>query len=111
MSTNVEEANQQPAGVADERSVAPLCSHCRMPLPAYDGGLRHYGTHTAHQENECLRLMQAEIDRLRTALQSIADFKGDDGQPMRNFMWVRGLARDALTTNAGLTGPQRPTQE
>jgi hypothetical protein len=42
-----------------------LCSHCRFSLPASDSGLRHYGTHTAHQENECLRLLHAEIERLR----------------------------------------------
>lgn len=47
---------------------APLCSHCGFTLPKHDGGLRHYGTHTAHQENECLRLLHAEINRLRAAL-------------------------------------------
>lgn len=44
--------------------VRALCSHCRFPLPASDSGLRHYGTHTAHQESECLRLLHAEIERL-----------------------------------------------
>jgi hypothetical protein len=48
-----------------DRDVGRLCSHCRFPLPNHDGGLRHYGTHTAHQENECLRLLHAELDRLR----------------------------------------------
>lgn len=47
---------------------APLCSHCGFTLPKHDGGLRHYGTHIAHQENECLRLLHAEIARLRAAL-------------------------------------------
>ena len=41
------------------------CSHCGFPLPASGGGLRHYGTHTAHSENECLRLLHAEIGALR----------------------------------------------
>lgn len=42
------------------------CSYCGFPLPANGrGGLRHYGTHTAHAESECLRLLQAEIERLR----------------------------------------------
>ena len=41
-----------------------VCSHCRFPLPESDSGLRHYGTHTAHQESECLNLLRAEIDRL-----------------------------------------------
>lgn len=48
-----------------DREVRPHCSHCRFPLPASDSGLRHYGTHTAHQESECLRLLHAEIERLR----------------------------------------------
>jgi hypothetical protein len=39
-----------------------------MPLPASDSGLRHYGLHTAHQEHECLRLLHAEIGRLREVL-------------------------------------------
>lgn len=47
-----------------EREVRQLCSHCRFPLPSSTSGLRHYGLHTAHQENECLRLLHSEIDRL-----------------------------------------------
>ena len=47
-----------------DREVRPHCSHCHFPLPASDSGLRHYGTHTAHQESECLRLLHAEIGRL-----------------------------------------------
>lgn len=56
-----------------ERTVRPHCSHCRFPLPASDSGLRHYGTHTAHQENECLRLLHAEIERLSAALRKAND--------------------------------------
>lgn len=44
------------------------CGHCRFPLPEDGRGLRHYGTHTAHAESECLRLLHAEIERLRSAL-------------------------------------------
>lgn len=47
---------------------APTCSHCGFTLPKHGGGLRHYGTHTAHQEAECLRNLHAEITRLRQQL-------------------------------------------
>lgn len=50
--------------------VMPHCSHCGFPLPANRSGLRHYGTHTAHKENECLRLLQAEIASLKDAAHS-----------------------------------------
>lgn len=50
--------------------VMPHCSHCGFPLPANRSGLRHYGTHTAHQENECLRLLHAEIAALKDAVRS-----------------------------------------
>ena len=56
--------------------VGPLCSHCGFPLPEYGTGLRHYGTHTAHQESECLRLLHAEIERLQDEVakwQGLAD--------------------------------------
>lgn len=46
----------------------PVCSHCGFPLTSNGMGLRHYGTHVAHQEYECLRLLHAEIDRLREEL-------------------------------------------
>ena len=44
------------------------CSRCHFPLPANTSGCRHYGTHTAHQEYECMRLLHAEIERLNAAL-------------------------------------------
>jgi hypothetical protein len=50
---------------------APLCSHCGFTLPKHIGGLRHYGTHTAHQEWECLRLLHAEIARLREEMSCV----------------------------------------
>lgn len=46
------------------------CSHCGFPLRGSSSGWRHYGTHTAHQENECLRLLHAEIDGLKDAVRS-----------------------------------------
>ena len=46
------------------------CSHCGFPLPRHGSGLRHYGTHTAHQEHECLRLLHAEIAALKDAVHS-----------------------------------------
>ena len=56
-----------------DQPVRPLCSHCRFPLPTRDSGLRHYGTHTAHQENECLRLLHAEIERLTGVVKKAND--------------------------------------
>lgn len=43
---------------------AIVCAHCHFPLPESGSGLRHFGTYTAHQESECLRLLLAEIERL-----------------------------------------------
>ena len=37
------------------------CSHCYAPIQARHSGLRHFGTHTAHQEYECLRILHARI--------------------------------------------------
>ena len=42
------------------------CSHCGFPLIGNSSSFRHYGTSTAHQEDECLRLLKAEIDRLKS---------------------------------------------
>lgn len=68
----MEQSNQAVEGPL-ERRVRPHCSHCRFPLPASDGGLRHYGTHTAHQESECLRLLHAEIERLTSVVKKAND--------------------------------------
>lgn len=67
---------------------APLCSHCRFPLPKHGGGLRHFGFTTAHQENECLRLLHAEIERLTAALAQAQE-------DARRYRWLR----EALTNN------------
>ena len=40
------------------------CSHCYAPIQARHSGLRHFGTHTAHQEYECLRILHARIAEL-----------------------------------------------
>lgn len=62
----------QPADAGPlERTVKPLCAHCGFALPASGTGVRHYGTHTAHQENECLRLLHAEIARLTALNQTL----------------------------------------
>lgn len=59
-----------PGIVGVDRQVRP-CSHCRMTVEGYSfGSLRHYGTHTAHREEECLRLLHAKIERLRADLWS-----------------------------------------
>lgn len=50
--------------MSTETDTASACSHCGFPLPKHGGGLRHYGTHTAHQESECLDLLRAHIRSL-----------------------------------------------
>jgi hypothetical protein len=67
------EQNSQAVEDPLERRVRPHCSHCRFPLPESDGGLRHFGTHTAHQESECLRLLHAKIARLSASLRKAND--------------------------------------
>ena len=47
------------------------CSHCGFPIHGSASGLRHYGTHIAHQENECLRLLMADRGRLRAEVESL----------------------------------------
>jgi hypothetical protein len=60
-----------PDSAALSKASAPMstCSHCGFPLRT-SSGLRHYGTHTAHQESECLRLLHAEIAQLKDAVRS-----------------------------------------
>jgi hypothetical protein len=60
---------QTPAEVGSNAQLG-RCSHCGFALPPNSSGLRHFGTHTAHQEAECLRLLHAEIDGLRDAVRS-----------------------------------------
>ena len=50
---------------AIELAAPPDCSHCGFPILGSYSGLRHYGTHMAHQESECLQLLHAELARLR----------------------------------------------
>jgi len=68
------EANKQgqPLGLASTAGLGHMenCSHCGFPLRRNSSGLRHYGTHTAHQESECLRLLHAEIASLKDAVRS-----------------------------------------
>ena len=45
---------------------SPICSHCQRPIIGRPA--RHFGTHIAHAESECLQILQAEIERLRAAL-------------------------------------------
>ena len=63
------------------------CSHCGFPLPSSASGLRHYGTHTAHRESECLRLLHAEIARLSGELK-----KANEQSEHFERMWY--LAKD-----------------
>lgn len=65
MSKATEDAGRLDSPLSDQLGPTHNCSHCGFPLPKSTSGLRHYGTHTAHQESECLRLLQAEIERLR----------------------------------------------
>ena len=52
----------------------PTCSHCGFPLIGSSSSFRHYGTHVAHQENECLRLLIAERNALKAeCMQEDAD--------------------------------------
>lgn len=60
-------------GTLLDEMVRPHWSHCRFPLPRSDSGLRHYSTHTEHQESECLRLLHAEIERLTGVVKKAND--------------------------------------
>ena len=41
------------------------CGNCGFPLPENRNGCRHFGTSIAHQEYECVDLLQREIAALR----------------------------------------------
>lgn len=66
--TTTEDAPSDEPGIVRSTEELSLCSHCGFPLPKGGSGLRHYGTHTAHQESTCLRMLHAEIERLKAAL-------------------------------------------
>lgn len=64
------EETPREVGLSDGLGHMGNCSHCGFPLRRNSGGLRHYGTHTAHQESECLRLLHSEIAGLKDAVRS-----------------------------------------
>ena len=64
------DAGPKGSGLSEGLGPTYNCSHCGFPLRRNSGGLRHYGTHTAHQESECLRLLHAEIAGLKDAVRS-----------------------------------------
>ena len=70
--------------MSDMPPLPPTCSHCGFPLIGSSSSFRHYGTHTAHQENECLRLLIADRDALRkfaqVAMQSWPEGDVDGGE-------------------------------
>jgi hypothetical protein len=80
------------AGSPLDCGVRPRCSHCGFPLPASGGGLRHYGTHTAHQESECLQLLHAEIARLTTCLKAA----NDQAEHFERVWYLRGYENERL---------------
>jgi len=51
------------ANMGEVIAEGPVCSHCMRPIVGRP--LRHYGTHVAHAEYECLQILHAEIERLR----------------------------------------------
>lgn len=55
-----------PGIVGVDRQVRQRCSHCGREIVGRPA--RHFGTHVAHQEDECLRILHAEIERLHEAL-------------------------------------------
>ena len=77
------------------------CSHCGFPIHGSASGLRHYGTHIAHQENECLRLLMADRDRLRAEVQrlriALEQIELEANQP-----YIQRIAAEALA----LTNPK-----
>lgn len=69
-----------------------ICGLCRAPIQNGHGGLRHFGTFTAHQEYECLRILHARIAELErerdvaraeiarlTTLRPMSEWHEDDG--------------------------------
>ena len=67
-----------------------ICGHCHFPIHPSEP-MRHFGFFVAHQEAECLRLLQAEIERLRAHLAPIA--------ANNDFLFLAEMAeaaRDAL---------------
>lgn len=59
-----------------------ICSHCHLPIHPSDGGLRHFGFYTAHQESRCLELLRMRI----TGLEADAE----------RYRWLRDRAGNAV---------------
>jgi len=49
-----------------------VCGHCIRPIDPNRSGLRHFGFSVAHQENECLNILLAEIAELQAVFNSVA---------------------------------------
>ena len=76
------------------KPLPPTCSHCGFPLIGSSSSFRHYGTHTAHQENECLRLLIADRDALRKFAQAVMQSWPDgdvDGGELQDAALSAGL--------------------
>ena len=71
------------------------CSHCGFPISPNDPGIRHYGTHVAHEEHHCnslllgriadlerqLAAMQGKITILEAQLKTAYGYGSDKGTP------------------------------
>jgi hypothetical protein len=82
----------------------PVCSHCGFALPKYPSGLRHYGTHTAHQESECLRLLHSEIARQRDVIGTVNARCDHLGMRLGEVIRERDALR-AAAEDGGYTSP------
>lgn len=56
------------AGSDDTPQQAPMCCKCGRPIARSESGVRHYGFGNAHSEHRCLQILQAEIERLGTLI-------------------------------------------
>lgn len=55
----------------------PICPYCKFPVPIKGTLVRHFGTHVAHTEDECFRLLHAEIARLRAENERLSTLARD----------------------------------
>ena len=53
-----------------------ICGHCRRPIDPSRSGLRHFGFFIAHQEQECLDILEAEIAALKNEFAGLAKSSG-----------------------------------
>lgn len=94
MNTTQPPENPEPGpllGLGSSGGLGP-CSKCGFALHGSSGGMRHYGTHTAHQESECLQLLHAEISRLTAALKTA----NEQTERFKRGWYLRGDALDKL---------------